>query len=83
MKKNANKIEYSKNVDWELDKALLLVAKRTGASIQALFVSQDLLELCKRAYVQFIMLHHLIDNDKDKIFNSRIINALRKTIDKI
>ena len=67
----------------ELDKALLIVAKRMGVSTNTLFISGDLLKLCKRAYIQLNELHNLIDNDKDKVFNDRIINALRKTIDKI
>lgn len=35
----------------ELDKALLIVAKRMGVSINTLFISGDLLKLCKRAYI--------------------------------
>jgi len=67
----------------ELDKALLLVAKEVDVSINTLFISKDLLKLCKRAYRQLNILHNLIDKDKDKIFNGRIINAIKRTIDKL
>ena len=67
----------------ELDKALLLVAKTTDSSINTLFISADLLKLCRRAYTQLNMLHNLIEKDKDKVFNQRLINAIKRNIDKL
>ena len=67
----------------EQDRAFLLVAKKTGSAIQTLYVSNDLLKLCKRAYIQLNNLHDLIEKEEDKVFNDKIIKALRKTINKI
>ncbi len=67
----------------ESEKLLLLVAKRVYASINNLFISGDLLKLCRRAYTQLNMLHNLIEKDKDKVFNQRLINAIKRNIDKL
>ena len=67
----------------ELDKALLLVAKRVDVSINTLFISGDLLKLCRRAYTQLNELHNLIDNDMQIKLNDRLIDAIQRAINKL